>query len=118
MQLRPFLKSVAHIEDLEFVWTTGAHPAIPPEGFETYFGTDKLFRHVDFDGTTALDDIMFKLGDVPRGQTVEESMRMLAIDAMYSTNNINSTIDRLFRIIDEDPDIVVSDRRNNCFNSF
>lgn len=106
-QLTPFLNAVGGLENLEFKWINGGHGVTPPEGFESYFGSTQLYRFIDFDGLAALDDVLFKIREMPEGESAEESIRKLAVGSTWSSKNITTTLDRLFQIIDEDPDIDV-----------
>lgn len=107
IQLAPFLNAVGDVKNLDFTWINGAHSATPPEGYESYFGNNGLYRFIDFDGITALDDMMFKIRDMPEGESAEDSIRKLVVGSTWPSKNVTTTIDRLFRLIDEDPEIDV-----------
>lgn len=109
-QLTPFLQAVGGIDNLEFKWINGAHVATPPDGYDAYFGTREVYRHVNFDGISALDDILSSIRDMPDGDSAEESIRRLTVGHTWSSKQINATLDRLFQIIDDDPEIDVRDR--------
>ncbi|KAK2612292.1 hypothetical protein QQS21_001718 [Conoideocrella luteorostrata] len=105
IQLSPFLNAVGDIKDLDFKWINGTHVVVPPEGYESYFGNQELYRFFNFDGLDALDDVLLKVRDMPGGDSAEEAIRKLVQGAPLSSESIHETIDRLFQIMDEDPEI-------------
>lgn len=96
---------------VDFKWINGGHAVDPPPGFESYFGAPPLYRHINFDGVSAVDDVIEKIRDMPTGLSAEESMRLLmGKEELWTSGAIIDTMDRLFAIIDEDPEIDVSAR--------
>lgn len=89
----------------QFEWTQGAYKAIPPPGFEDYFGAGPLFRFIDYDGMDAFD-LIDKIRDFPEGTSAEETMRaLMGNDASAALESVRKTLQTLLDIIDEDPDI-------------
>ena len=108
MQLGPFVTQAQNANGVKFTFTQGAYEAIPPPGFEEYFGAGPLFRFIDVglaDGT----DIISKLRDFPAGATAEDTMRLLADkDTKYLASNVIDAMSSLLAQIDADPEIDVS----------
>jgi hypothetical protein len=93
----------------QFKWIDGGHHAQPPEGFDSYFGPPPWKRFINFDGVGALDDMMDKIREFPDGVSAEDAIRELTGGAaVYNASAIREALDRLFKIIDEDPEIDVS----------
>ncbi|KAG6321610.1 hypothetical protein E4U22_001697 [Claviceps purpurea] len=89
-----------------FKWINGGHAATPPPGFDEYFGPGPLYRFIDFDGVSELDDILSRLRDIPQGITAEDAMRRLVGDKpSFKATAIQNTLDRLIMVLDEDPEI-------------
>lgn len=92
----------------EFVWTQGTREAIPPSGFEDYFGAGPLWRFIDYDGRKAFD-IVDRIRDFPKGPNAEASVRLLMGDQPgYALSTVQQAIRRLLDIIDADPEIEAS----------
>lgn len=107
-QLAPFVSIVEKANSGEFKWIDGGHPATPPEGFSGYFGPPPWRRFINFDGVAALDDVLDKIREFPDGVTAEDAIRELTGgDVVYNAGAVRCTLDRLFKIIDEDPEIDV-----------
>lgn len=93
----------------QFKWINGGHIAQPPPGFDAYFGPGPLYRFIDFDGVSQLDDMLSKLREFPEGLTAEDTMRRLVGDQQtFSAPAVRSTLDRLIKVLDEDPEITAS----------
>ncbi|KZZ91760.1 Serine hydrolase FSH [Moelleriella libera RCEF 2490] len=104
--LRPFVDAAEKCSSAEFKWVNGAHVAQPPPGFDEYFGPGPLYRFIDIDGVSALDDMLSKLREFPEGLTAEDTMRRLVGQrAQFSATAVRSTLDRLIKTLDEDPSI-------------
>ncbi|KAG6049141.1 hypothetical protein E4U17_006919 [Claviceps sp. LM77 group G4] len=105
-QLRPFKDAVEKRGLARFKWINGGHAATPPPGFDEYFGPGPLYRFIDFDGVSELDDILSRLREIPQGTTAEDAMRRLVGDrSSFKATAIQDTLDRLMMILDEDPEI-------------
>lgn len=95
-------------DSVEFKWIDGGHGVTPPSGFDNYFGAPPLYRFIDFDGVSKIDDILSKVRDLPQGLTAEDTMRSLVGDqASWTVAAVRTTLDRLFDIVDSDPEIDV-----------
>ena len=108
IQLGPFIDEIERTTDNSFLWIDGTQETKPPAGFEDYFGAPPLYRHMEFDGINSLDDMLTKIRDFPEGMSAEDTMRQLLSEAeSFSSNAVNKAMDRLLKIIDEDPEIDV-----------
>lgn len=113
MQLGPFVTQAQDENGVQFKFTQGDYEAIPPPGFEEYFGAGPLFRFVDV-GLTTGPDIVSRLRDFPVGATAEDTMRLLADkDTKYLASNVTDAMASLMAQIDADPEIDVS---RGCWN--
>lgn len=109
VQLGPFIEAIETSSSVAFKWIDGGHTATPPTGFEHYFGQPPLYRFINFDGINAFDDALNKIRTMPAGQTAEDTMRNLMGDQeLFAGKSVKVTMDRLFEIIDNDPEITVS----------
>ncbi|KAH7254805.1 hypothetical protein FSOLCH5_011219 [Fusarium solani] len=105
-QLGPFTDVVQSSGSSTFKWIDGGHRAAPPPGFEDYFGAPPLFRFMDYDGVGALDDIMVKIRDFPKGMNPEDTIRkLLGEKDLFSFDAAHGALARLHEIIDQDPEI-------------
>jgi hypothetical protein len=94
---------------VEFKWINGFTKATPPPGFDNYFGAPPLFRFIDFDGISELEQMIVKIRDMPQGSSPEETMRKLVASAeQFTTPAVTLAMSRLMKILDEDPEIDVS----------
>ncbi|RYP03313.1 hypothetical protein DL765_010540 [Monosporascus sp. GIB2] len=106
VQLAPFIDAMEKSSRVKFRWIDGSHRAVPPPGFENYFGQPPLYRFVAFDGVKALDDVLSRIRELPQGITPEDTIRSLVKEQQpYSPRTLQSALDRLFQIMDEDPEI-------------
>ncbi|RYP39452.1 hypothetical protein DL767_002186 [Monosporascus sp. MG133] len=106
VQLAPFINTIEKASRVKFRWIDGSHRAVPPPGFENYFGQPPLYRFVTFDGVEVLDDVLSKIRELPQGITPEDTIRSLVKEQQpYSPRTLQSALDRLFQIMDEDPEI-------------
>ncbi|KAG5984185.1 hypothetical protein E4U55_005798 [Claviceps digitariae] len=105
-QLRPFIDAVERTGPTQFKWINGGHPATPPAGFDEYFGPGPLYRFIDFDGVSELDDILLKIRDIPAGLTAEDAMRRLIGEKQsFNASAVQNTLNRLMGVLDLDPTI-------------
>jgi predicted esterase len=106
VQLKPFIEELENTTDIEFKWIDGMQETQPPVGFENYFGSGQLYRHMEFDGISELDDMLARIREFPEGMSAEDTMRQLVGEKeMFSANAVHSCIDRLFKMLEEDPEI-------------
>ncbi|PNY26862.1 uncharacterized protein TCAP_03220 [Tolypocladium capitatum] len=105
VQLSSFTHAVGK-SGIDFRWIDGGHIATPPPGFDHYFGTPPLYRFIDFDGVSELDDMLTKVRELPEGMTAEDTIRRLVGEReVFSGPAVKTALGRLFEIIDEDPEI-------------
>lgn len=91
----------------EFSWTQGTRKAVPPPGFEDYFGAGPLWRFMDYDGTKAFD-IVERIREFPKGPNAEATIRTLMGDQPpYALTSLQEVIQTLLEMIDADPEIEV-----------
>lgn len=108
IQLGPFTDVVQSSGSGSFKWIDGGYKAVPPPGFDDYFGAPPLFRFMDYDGVTGLDDMMVKIRDFPKGLTPEDTIRkLLGEDELFPADAVHDALNRLHEIIDQDPEIDV-----------
>ncbi|KAF3065509.1 hypothetical protein CFAM422_009754 [Trichoderma lentiforme] len=92
--------------DVEFKWVNGFTEATPPAGFDDYFGAPPLYRFMDVDGVSELEQIIARIRDLPQGESPEETMRKLIADKeQFTTPAVTMALDRLLQLLDEDPEI-------------
>jgi hypothetical protein len=109
-QLAPFVSVVEKANSGKFTWVDGAHEASPPEGFTNYFGPPPWRRHINFDGVSVLDDIIDKIREFPEGACAEDAIReLVGGEAVFHGPAVRSALERIFKMIDEDPEIDVSE---------
>ncbi|KAG5950605.1 hypothetical protein E4U53_004769 [Claviceps sorghi] len=107
-QLGPFVTKASASSKISFKWITGQHEAIPPAGFEDYFGRGPLYRFIPFDGIEALDDILHKLDEFPQGETAEDTIRQLLESGgstKYSLEGARASINYILDAVRADPEI-------------
>ncbi|KAG5927126.1 hypothetical protein E4U42_002575 [Claviceps africana] len=107
-QLGPFIAKASASGKISFKFITGRHEAIPPAGFEDYFGRGPLYRFIPFDGIGALDDILHKLDDFPQGETAEDTIRQLLhsdYGSQYSLEGVRASIEYILEAVRADPEI-------------
>lgn len=109
VQLAPFISVIEKPGALDMKWIDGGHESTPPAGFEAYFGAPPLYRFINFDGIAGVADMTDRIRDLPEGTSAEETMRkLIGDDEMYPAPSVKEALDRLFKIVDEDPEIDVS----------
>ncbi|KAF4124438.1 Serine hydrolase (FSH1) [Geosmithia morbida] len=106
IQLQPFVQAVEKTGTMEFKWISGSYEANPPAGFKDYFGPPPLYRFIDCDGISAMDDLLTKIRDIPQGLTAEDSLRKLVGDSpLFTPKALKASLDELIGKIDEDPEV-------------
>ncbi|PTB44903.1 uncharacterized protein TrAFT101_000372 [Trichoderma asperellum] len=91
---------------VEFKWINGFARATPPPGFDDYFGAPPLYRFMDIDGISELEQMIINIRDMPQGNSPEETMRKLVADKeQFAAPAVIETISRLLQILDDDPEI-------------
>ncbi|KAK4498332.1 hypothetical protein PRZ48_010990 [Zasmidium cellare] len=106
VQLAPFVTKIENSRDIEFKWIDGGHLATPPPEYETYFGGAPLYRHIEFDGVSKLDDILSKIRNFSKGYSSDDAIRKLVGEqAVMGERAVLTTIARLLKLLDDDPEI-------------
>ncbi|KAL7922834.1 serine hydrolase FSH [Trichoderma austrokoningii] len=91
---------------VEFKWINGFTKATPPPGFDDYFGAPPLYRFMDIDGTSELENIIVSIRDMPQGSSPEDTMRRLVADKeQFASPGVIDSMKRLLQILDDDPEI-------------
>lgn len=103
----PFATQCSNDGTLSYHWTQGSYSAVPPPGYEDYFGPGPLYRFIEYDGVEAFEDILEIIRNFPEGLNSEDTMRRLTGGDVAPTafKSLRRTMDGLFKIIDEDPEI-------------
>ncbi|KAK4153851.1 serine hydrolase FSH [Chaetomidium leptoderma] len=89
VQLAPFVKELTEDATATFHFIDGPCQAVPPEGFEDYFGNPPYFRFIEPDKDvekTQDDDILARIREFPDGETPEDTMRELMRDGIATTH--------------------------------
>lgn len=88
-----------------FHFIHGPCKAIPPEGFEEYFGKPPYFRFIepdDIEEDTPKDDILTRIRDFPDCETPEDTMRELMKEGIASSHkSADAALKFLLKIMDE-----------------
>ncbi|PNP52389.1 hypothetical protein THARTR1_06993 [Trichoderma harzianum] len=91
---------------VEFKWINGFTEATPPDGFDDYFGAPPLYRFMDVDGVSELEQMIVRIRDLPQGESPEETMRRLIADKeQFTTPAVTMALNQLLQLLDEDPEI-------------
>lgn len=89
------------------MWIDGIHETAPPDGFQDYFGAAPWHRHVKFEASSFLK----RIRQFPQEQGAEDSMRfLLAGEQLIPAESLTEALDRIFKILEDDPEITVSRR--------
>ncbi|KAG6006661.1 hypothetical protein E4U21_006806 [Claviceps maximensis] len=107
-QMGPFVAKASASGKVSFKFISGQHEAIPPAGFDDYFGRGPLYRFIPFDGIEALDDILHKLDEFPQGETAEDTIRQLIhsdYGSQYSLEGVRGSIEYILDAVRADPEI-------------
>ncbi|KAK8151300.1 serine hydrolase FSH [Phyllosticta citrichinensis] len=107
VQLGPFAAQCSSDGTLSYHWTQGSYSAVPPPGYEDYFGPRPLYRFIEYDGVEAFEDILEIIRNFPEGLNSEDTMRRLTGGDVAPTafKSLRRTMDGVFKILDEDPEI-------------
>lgn len=108
VQLGTLVDAVEKSGSVDFKWIDGGHNSTPPSNFADFFGPPPHYRFFEYDGMSALDSMVTKIREFPAGLTAEDTIRKLVSeDVMSKLEAVQSTLDRIFGILDEDPSIDV-----------
>ncbi|GAB0143746.1 hypothetical protein EsHS_00004252 [Epichloe bromicola] len=108
VQLGPFAAKTSESGQISFKWISGRHEAIPPPGYDEYFGRGPLYRFIPFDGFQAREDILNKLSEFPQGATPEDTMRQLCQPGdmiKYDAEGVRAAILDILKVVRDDPEI-------------
>lgn len=78
--------------------------AVPPKGFEDYFGNPPYFRFIEPDevGKTEDDDVLSRIRDFPDCETPEDTMRELMKEGVATTHHsTDNALKYLLKIMKE-----------------
>lgn len=76
VQLAPLVKELH--KDAELVFVNGPVTAVPPAGFEDFFGVGPYFRFIEPPkADTGTEDLLDRIRKFPKGATAEDQMREL-----------------------------------------
>jgi len=104
VQLMPFLQDLVSDESATFHFIQGPHEAVPPEGYEEYFGGKPYYRFVEYVEATGGVDVLKKIRDFPEGATAEDMLRELLTDGADGRDSLRDAIELLYKIMaDEGP---------------
>lgn len=98
----PFLQDLEIDNAATFHFIQGPHEAVPPEGYEEYFGGKPYYRFVEHNEATGGVDVLKKIRDFPEGATAEDMLRELLSNGADGRASLRDAIDYLFRIIEEE----------------
>ncbi|KEY66397.1 hypothetical protein S7711_05831 [Stachybotrys chartarum IBT 7711] len=90
VQLAPILKELTDDGSASFYFIHGPCTAIPPAGFEDYFGKPPHFRFIEPDKDvekTNDDDVLARIRDFPQCETPEDTMRELMKEGLATAHN-------------------------------
>ncbi|KAK1967459.1 hypothetical protein LY78DRAFT_680118 [Colletotrichum sublineola] len=89
VQLAPILKELTEDGTAQFHFTQGPCKAMPPPGFEDYFGAPPYYRFIEPDRDvekTNSDDVLSRIRDLTPCETPEDTMRDLMRDGIATTH--------------------------------
>ncbi|KAM0519095.1 hypothetical protein ACHAPE_004091 [Trichoderma viride] len=91
---------------VEFKWINGFTKATPPPGFDDYFGAPPLYRFMDIDGVSELEQMIVKIRDMSQGSSPEDTMRKLVANKeQFAAPAVIDSMARLLQLLDDDPEI-------------
>ncbi|EPE03870.1 ef-hand calcium-binding domain protein [Ophiostoma piceae UAMH 11346] len=88
IQLAPIVKELSDSGDADFHFIEGPCVAVPPPGFEDYFGNPPYRRFMEPDevGVTQEDDVLTRIRDFPDCETPEDTMRELMKEGVATSH--------------------------------
>ncbi|KAK3294933.1 serine hydrolase FSH [Chaetomium fimeti] len=105
VQLAPLVKELTGDGTATFHFIHGPCKAVPPEGFEDYFGNAPYFRFIEPDkdlGNPNQDDILARIRDFPDCETPEDTMRELMREGVSTTHrSTNNALKFLLKVMQE-----------------
>ncbi|EFR04829.1 hypothetical protein MGYG_07835 [Nannizzia gypsea CBS 118893] len=106
-QLEPFLAQIEKPGEVDFKFIDGLYPAVPPDGFQDYFGPPPHFLNVQYDGIAGLENMQLNLRTLKPGESFEDTIkRLIKNDAtVVSKEEYMKTLDYIEQCLVEDPEI-------------
>ncbi|CAI0650714.1 Esterase FUS5 [Colletotrichum fructicola] len=101
VQLAPILKELSEDGTAQFHFIHGPCKAVPPPGFEDYFGAPPYYRFIEPDKDvekTHSDDVLARIRDFPQCESPEDTMRELMREGIATTHR---STDRAIKYISE-----------------
>ncbi|KAI4595033.1 hypothetical protein KJ359_007286 [Pestalotiopsis sp. 9143b] len=104
VQLAPLVKELTSDNSAEFRFIDAPCEAVPPKGFEDFFGKPPYYRFIEPDDKTSEEtDPLSRIRDFPECDTPEETMRELMKEGVAScVLSTISAIQFLFKIMEEE----------------
>ncbi|KAI9147412.1 serine hydrolase FSH [Paramyrothecium foliicola] len=90
VQLAPILKELTDDGSASFYFIHGPCKAVPPEGFEDYFGQPPHYRFIEPDKDvekTNDDDVLARIRDFPQCEVAEDTMRELMSEGLATAHH-------------------------------
>ncbi|KAI0124042.1 serine hydrolase FSH [Xylariales sp. AK1849] len=104
VQLAPLVNELTSDDSASFHFINGPCEAVPPKGFEDFFGTPPFYRFIEPDDKKSQEtDPLSRIRDFPECDSSEDTMRELMKEGVASC--VLSTvraIDYLFKIMEEE----------------
>ncbi|KAK3682254.1 serine hydrolase FSH [Podospora appendiculata] len=105
VQLAPIIKEMTEDGTATFHFINGPCKAVPPEGFEEYFGNPPYFRFIEPDQDvekTEDDDVLSRIREFPDCETPEDTMRDLMREGIASSHrSTDNALKYLVKIMEE-----------------
>lgn len=102
VQLTPILKDLVSDNAATFHFIHGPHEAVPPEGYEEYFGGKPYYRFVKFEAEAGGVDVLSRIRDFPEGASSEDILReLMTVGVHDGRESLRNAIEYLYRIMDE-----------------
>lgn len=104
VQLAPLVNELQSDGSASFHFINGSCEAVPPEGFEDFFGKPPYYRFIEPDEKNTQDtDVLSRIRDFPQCDTPEDTMRELMKEGVASSViSTNRSIQYLFDIMERE----------------
>ncbi|KAI1491434.1 serine hydrolase FSH [Biscogniauxia mediterranea] len=104
VQLAPLVKELMSDGSASFRFIDAPCEAVPPEGFEDYFGKPPYYRFIEPDEKGTKDtDVLSRIRDFPQCDTPEDTMRELFKEGIASSVlSTKRAVEFLFDIMDKE----------------
>lgn len=95
------MKEFTSDDKIDFFFTQGTVPCIPPAGFQDYFGPGPHYRFIQYDGIDQ-NDVLERVRDFPEGENAEDVLRELMPSGEEDVReSVQSALDILYRTLEE-----------------